>query len=115
MFYNDKIFYICVVIDLYARLVIRYKIGNKNNTQLVKSTFQQAYSKRHPTAKLIYHTDRGFNYISKTMADYMKSLGITHSFSMPYVPYDNSIMESFFSSLKRKELYRTNYKSEKNF
>ncbi len=113
--FNDKAFYICVVIDLYARLVIGYKIGNKNSTQLVKSTFQQAYSKRQPTANLLYHTDRGFNYVSKTMADYLKSLNVTQSFSRPYVPYDNSVMESFFSTLKREELYRRKYKSEKDF
>ncbi len=101
--------------DLYARLVIGYKIGKKNSTQLVKSTFQQAYSNRQPHTDLIFHTDRGFNYTSKTMADYLKSLNITHSFSRPYVPYDNSVMESFFSSMKREELYRTKYKSEKEF
>ena len=101
--------------DLYARLVIGYKIGKKNSTQLVKSTFQQAYSNRQAHTDLIFHTDRGFNYTSKTMADYLKSLNITHSFSRPYVPYDNSVMESFFSSMKREELYRTKYKSEKEF
>ena len=62
--FHDKAFYICVVMDLYARLVIGYKIGNKNSTQLVKSTFQQAYSKRQPPSDLLYHTDRGFNYAS---------------------------------------------------
>ena len=72
-------------------------------------------SNRQPHTDLIFHTDRGFNYTSKTMADYLKSLNITHSFSRPYVPYDNSVMESFFSSMKREELYRTKYKSEKEF
>lgn len=113
--FHDKSFYICVVMDLYARLVIGYKIGKKNSTQLVKSTFQQAYSNRQPHTDLIFHTDRGFNYTSKTMADYLKSLNITHSFSRPYVPYDNSVMELFFSSMKREELYRTKYKSENEF
>ena len=28
------------------------------------------------------------------------------------MPYDNSVCESFFSPLKREELYRTNYTSE---
>ena len=84
--FHDKAFYICVVMDLYARLVIGYKVGKKNSTQLVKSTFQQAYAKRQPNTDLIFHTDRGF----------------THSFSRPYVPYDNSVMESFFSSIKRE-------------
>ena len=40
---------------------------------------------------------------------------ITHSFSRPYVPYDNSVVESFFASLKREELYRTKYRSESEF
>lgn len=113
--FNNESLYICVIIDLYARLVIGYKIGKKNSTQLVKSTFQQAYLKRQSPVNLLYHTDRGFNYTSKTMADYLKDLNVIHSFSRPYVPYDNSVMESFFSSLKREELYRTKYKSEKDF
>ena len=95
--------------------MISYKVGKKNSTQLVKSTFQQAYSYRQPPADLIFHTDRGFNYTSKTIDDGLKALNVTHSFSRPYVPYDNSVMESFFSSMKREELYRTKYKSKKEF
>ena len=32
-----------------------------------------------------------------------------------YIPYDNSVMETFFSSMKREELYRTKYRSESEF
>ena len=45
----------------------------------------------------------------------MRSLHITHSFSRAHVPYDNSVMESFFASMKREELYRTKYRSESDF
>jgi transposase InsO family protein len=41
--------------------------------------------------------------------------GVTQSFSKPGVPYDNSVMESFFSSMKRDELYRYRYRSEREF
>ena len=44
---------------------------------------------------------------------YLKSIDVIQSFSRAHMPYDNSVMESFFSSFKRKELYRTKYKSEK--
>ena len=74
-----------------------------------------AYKARKPDSSLIFHTDRGGNYRSKTMNDYMRSLHITHSFSRAHVPYDNSVMESFFASLKREELYRTKYRSEADF
>lgn len=110
-----KAYYICVIIDLFSRMVVGYKIGKTNSTQLVKSTFQKAYDERHPDSDLIFHTDRGGNYCSKTMNDYIRSLNITHSFSRAHVPYDNSVMESFFSSMKREELYRTKYRSESDF
>ena len=113
--YGENAYYICVIIDLYSRMVVGYKIGKTNSTQLVKSTFQNAYKARKPDSSLIFHTDRGGNYRSKTMNDYMRSLHITHSFSRAHVPYDNSVMESFFSSMKREELYRTKYRSESDF
>lgn len=112
---NNEQYYICAVIDLYARKIISYKIGKINSTQLVKTTFKIAYEERKPSTSLIFYTDRGSNYISKGLNDYLKSLQITHSFSRAYVPYDNSVMESFFASLKREELYRKKYRSEKEF
>ena len=113
--YNEKYYYICVIVDLCARKVVGYKIGGKNSTQLTKSTFKLAYESRHPDENLIFHTDNGSNYTSKSFRDYLKKLGVTQSFSRPHIPYDNSVMESFFSNMKREELYRTKYRSEKEF
>lgn len=70
------------------------------------------YEKRKPHATLIFHTDRVANYCSKTLNDYIKPLGVTRSFSRPYVPYDKSVIESFFASLKREEVYRKKYRTE---
>lgn len=112
---NGKKFYICAVLDLFARRVIGYRLGKSNSTQLVKSTFHAAYESRRPTQSLTFHTDRGANFTSKTFCDHLKFLDITQSFSRAHVPYDNSVMESFFSNLKREELYRTKYRSENEF
>ena len=109
--YNQKTFYICVILDLYARKVIGYKISLRNSTHLAKLAFRQAYESRNPELPLIFHTDRGGNYRAKAFCDYLKSLGITQSFSRLHVPYDNSVMESFFASMK--ELYRIKYRSER--
>ena len=38
--YNS--YYICVILDLYSRKVISYRIALNNSTQLVKSTFKDA-------------------------------------------------------------------------
>ena len=112
---KDIKYYICAIIDLYARKVVGYRVGKKNSTQLVKSTFKQAYESRKPGSGLTFHTDRGSNYRSYAMCSYLRELGVVQSFSKAGVPYDNSVMESFFSSLKREELYRTKYRSETEF
>lgn len=111
--YNS--YYICVILDLYSRKVIAHRIALNNSTQLVKNAFKDAYETRQPKCTLIFHSDRGSNYRSKTFCNYMKALNVTQSFSRAYTPYDNSVVESFFSSLKREELYRTKYRSDKEF
>ena len=112
---HNKNYYICVVLDLFSRMAIGCKVGKTNSTQLVKGTFQMAYTNRKPVLPLTFHTDRGSNYQSKTFRLTLQSLGVTQSFSRAHIPYDNSVMESFFSNLKREELYRTKYRSENEF
>lgn len=57
--FNNKNYYICAIIDLYARTVVGYRVGIKNSTQLAKSTFKVAYENRKPNEPLLFHTDRG--------------------------------------------------------
>lgn len=110
--YNDFSYYICVILDLYARRVVAHKISLKNSTQLTKSTFKLAYEYRQPT-ELLFHSDRGTNYTSNTFRDYLRALGVKQSFSNTATPYNNSVMESFFKSMKTERLYRTDYRSER--
>ncbi len=112
---NDINYYICVIIDLFARRVVGCHISYKNSVQLVKRTFKIAYESRKPEAGVIFHSDRGNNYRSETFRKYLKSLNVVQSFSKAYTPYDNSVMESFFASMKKEELYRTKYSSDNEF
>lgn len=100
---NDKWFYVCAIIDLFSRKVIAYKISKNNSTQLTKSTVKIAIESRHPNKGLIFHNDHGANYTSATLSEYLAENGITQSFSKVRNPYDNSVAESFFSSLKSTE------------
>ncbi len=109
--YNQIRYYICVVIDLFARRVVAWKISKKNSTQLTKKTFMQAYSSREITGDLIFHSDQGSNFVSKTFMNYLKELDVKQSFSKPGRSYDNSVCESFFSNFKQEELYRHEYKT----
>ena len=108
-------FYVCVIIDLFSRKVISYKISKKNSTQLVTSTFKMACDTRQPYPGLIFHSDRGSQYTSHRFLQLLHEHGMIQSFSNSGRPHDNAVAESFFASFKREELYRKNYSSEKEF
>ena len=104
--------YLCVIIDLFARKIIGYRISEKNNTPLLKKAIDSAYKSREPQGPLLFHSDQGANYTSRTIRVLLASLNIKQSFSRPGMPYDNSVCESFFSIFKQEEFYRVKYKTK---
>ena len=113
--YNKKMYYICATLDLYSRKVISYKISQKHSSQLITSTFRAAYEERRPADGLIFHSDRGTQYTAFAFQKLLKALHVEQSFSPSGKPCHNAVMESFFASLKREELYRRNYHSVEEF
>ncbi len=111
----DNKYHICVIMDLFSRKVIAYKISRRASTQLVTATFKLALENRAPTQPLVFHSDRGCQYTSKAFRKLLLQHNFTQSFSKAGSPYDNGVVESFFSSLKQEELYRSTYTSERDF
>ena len=87
----------CVILDLFSQKVVGNKVSLKSSAQVTKSTFKQAYYNRNPEGKLIFHSDRGGEYLSKTSREYLEKLHVEQSFLKTHVPYDNSVAKSFFS------------------
>lgn len=112
---NGKYLYVCVILDLFSRKVVAYRVSPKNSTYLITSTFRQAYQSRNAPQSLTFHSDQGAQYTSKTFRKLLRMNKVVQSFSAPGQPHDNAVMESFFSYMKREEIYRTRYKSEQQF
>ncbi len=110
-----KRFYICVILDLYSRKVIAHTVSRKNTTHLTNMTLKKAIEKRSPLKDLIFHTDQGSNYTSERFRFTLKKYNIRQSLSSRGNPYDNSVIESFFKTLKCEKLYRESFTSETNF
>ena len=110
---DQRKYYICVILDLYSRKIIAHKVSKRNSTILTKSTFKYAYYSRNPEDGLIFHSDNGSNYISRTFGEYLQERGTKQSFSRTNRPHDNAVSESFFKCMKNEELYRYRYKSER--
>lgn len=102
-------FYLCVILDLFSRKVIAYRLSTQNNTQLTINTFKDAYECRNRPVGLSFHSDQGTNYTSIEFRELLRSLRVNQSFSKSGNPYDNACMESFFASFKREEYNSKHY------
>lgn len=112
---GDKYIYLCVIIDLYSRKAVGYGTSFTNSTYLVTSTFKKAFQNRGKPKQLIFHSDQGVQYTSQTFQKLLRINKVVQSFSKAGRPHDNAVAESFFSIIKREEIYRTEYRSERHF
>ncbi len=111
---KGKWMYLCVIIDLYARKVLAHRISPNHSAKLVSATFKEAYASRKPN-NLMFHSDRGVQYTANAFCTLLSNLSVKQSFSPTGHPCNNAVMESFFSSLKQEEIYRTTYDSQAQF
>lgn len=92
--------YLAGILDVYSRRVIGYALDRARDERLVETALEMALSSRRPRAGLVHHSDRGSQYTSHGYRSLLDCYGIVLSMSGKGEPYDNALMESFFSTLK---------------
>lgn len=108
---GEQYYYVCVILDLFSRMVLAYGISDTIDTTLVMYTFLPAYTKRNCPANLMFHSDQGVQYTSFVFRELLRDHHVKQSFSHPGVPYDNSVCESFFHTLKKEAIYHYLYET----
>ncbi len=98
--------FLCVIIDLFSRKIIYSNLSHTANTDLVRDTFSYAYEQRDKPISLMFHSDRGTQYTAYQFRKLLRDFNVIQSFSNTAYPYDNSVAESFFASLKKEQLNR---------
>ncbi len=66
--------------------------------------FNDAHSK-YPEAKPIFHSDRGYQYTTKTFKTMLDNAGMTQSMSRVAMCIDSGPMEAFLGMLKSEMYY----------
>lgn len=97
---RPKCYFLCVIMDLYSRKIIAHSVGESNSKRLINLTLKKAVEMRGIHKDLVFHSDRGSNYTSKSFGDLINEYGFIQSFSKPGTPYDNAVIESFFQNFK---------------
>jgi putative transposase len=97
--------YLAVVLDIYTRRIVGWAISERITAKIVTDALAMAIKHQNPPEGLIFHSDRGSQYSSKTVRDLLKAQGFRQSMSSTGNCYDNAITESFFSTLKKELVY----------
>jgi putative transposase len=94
-----------VVIDLFSRRVIGWAMRDNMKKALVLEALDMALKSRKPGSGAIHHSDRGSQYCSHAYRSKLLANGLTASMSRRANCYDNSVVESFFHTLKTEHVY----------
>lgn len=101
---GQKKIYLCSILDLYDKSIVAYSISFRSDNKLVFDTFDKAIS-LNPTAKPIFHSDRGFQFTSKVCKFKLDEQGMIQSIPRVSKCIDNGPMEAFWGTIKSEMYY----------
>lgn len=99
--------YLAIILDLFSRKVVGWKVGETLEAELVLSALENALMMRTPDRGLYFHSDRGCQYSSQAVRKPLSVIGANLSMSALGNCYDNAKAEAFFSTLKSECLPAT--------
>lgn len=103
--------YFAVVLDLFSRRIVGWSANEQMTAQLVTDALIMAIWRRGRPQSLLHHSDQGSQYTSEQFQRLLAEQSITCSMSKSGDVWDNSAMESFFSSLKIERVHRRTYQT----
>jgi len=112
--------YLAVILDLYSRRIIGWApsrdiaaqctagqwYSNRMKRDLAIRALDMAVALRQPPKGCIHHTDRGSQYCSHDYQKRLSKRGFKVSMSGKGNCYDNSMVETFFKSIKAELIWR---------
>ncbi|HGF4687592.1 TPA: IS3 family transposase [Escherichia coli] len=103
--------YLAVVIDLFARNVVGWSMKPTLSRELALDALMMAVWRRKPDGEVIVHSDQGSQYGSDDWQRFCRANNLAPSISRRGNCWDNAVVESFFSSLKKERIRKRIYKT----
>jgi transposase InsO family protein len=103
--------FLAVILDLFNREVIGWSLSDSMSSNVVIEALENAMFRRGSPANVIFHSDRGIQYASRSFRDRLKDYNCIQSMSRKGNCWDNAPMESFFRTFKTELIYREEYRS----
>ena len=101
--------HLAIVLDLFSRRIVGWAMQATLTQELVREALTMALAARRPPPGLLFHSDRGGQYLSASVQEVLDAHGLVASSSRPGACLDNAVAESFFHSLKTECVYHHRY------
>lgn len=105
--------YLTVIMELFNREIIGYFLSNNLKTETtVNPALDMAVRHRQPPSGVIFHSDRGVQYASKSFRKKLADYQMIQSMSGTGNCYDNTVTETFFKTLKTEWIYGKKFRNQ---
>ena len=92
--------YLITIMDIYSRRILGWSLSDTRTADDVLPLLKRVIRKRQPSPGLIFHTDRGIEFMAYAIQDELQKHGLRRSYNRLGHCTDNAHMESFYHSLK---------------
>ena len=102
---------LAAVLDQYARRLLAWRLAATRDSGLTRAVVDAALRRRRPKAGLIFHSDRGSEFLGTPFRTRLAAGGVQQSMTRGGAPDENAHMESFFHSLKADVIHGRSFQA----
>lgn len=103
--------FLSVIMDRYSRRIIAWSISDSRDAKLTLATLERAVRNRGHHEGLLFHSDRGTEYLALRYKQRLQHYGITQSMNRVKNMNDNAFIESFFQQFKTERIKQITIKT----
>jgi putative transposase len=103
--------YCAAILDVFSRRIVGWSIADHIRSELVVDALQMSTWRRQPEPGTIVHSDRGSQYTSWIFGHRLRESGLLGSMGRVASSVDNTMMESFWSTMQRELLDRQRWET----
>lgn len=98
--------YLCTIMDRHSRKIIGWSLSDTRDGNLTLACLERAVKNRGHHKGLIFHSDRGVEYLVGRYQERLTRYGISQSMNRVKKMNDNAFMESFYQQFKTERIKR---------